>query len=77
MDSEDLKQEDRDRLREIEDKTFKVVKEEVSRKFVEGWDGGLEVNKAADSVVAAKIRNSLKIYEKTKAKHQPSFFLFK
>ena len=77
VDSEDLKQEDRDRLREIEEKTFRVVKEEVSQKFKEGWDGSLEVNVAADRVVASKIRNSLRIYEKTKQKHQRSYFLFK
>lgn len=76
MDSEDLKQEDRDRLRKIEAKTFRVVKEEVARKFPNGWDSGQDVNKEADKVVAAKVRNSLKIYEKTKQKYQPSFFLF-
>ncbi len=76
MDSEDLKQEDRDRLRKIEAKTFRVVKEEVARKFENGWDGGIEVNKEADKIVAGKVRNSLKIYEKTKQKYQPTFFLF-
>ena len=50
MDSEDLKQEDRDRLRKIEAKTFRVVKEEVARKFENGWDGGIEVNKEADKL---------------------------
>ena len=78
MDSDDLKKKDRERLREIEAKTFKVVKEEVVKKLSkDGWDGSLEVNKEADKVIAFKVRNSLKIYEGTKASHNPTFFLFK
>lgn len=76
MDSDDLKEEDRVRLREIEAKTFKVVREDVSKKFKDGWDDSQEVNKEADKVVASKVRNSLKIYEKNKSKHSPTFFLF-
>ena len=76
MDSDDLKEEDRARLREIEAKTFKVVREDVAKKFKDGWDDSQEVNKEADKVVASKVRNSLKIYEKNKSKHSPSFFLF-
>lgn len=77
MDSNDLNQEDRDKLREIEKSIFKLVKEEVSKKFEGGWDGRIEVNQEADKVVASKVRNSLKIYEKIKPKHQPTFFKFK
>ena len=77
MDSNDLEQEDSDKLRQIEKLTFKIVKEEVAKKFEGGWDGGLEVNKEADKVIATKVRNSLRIYEQTKKKYQPTFFFFK
>ena len=77
LDSNDLDPEDKDRLQEIEARTFKEIKEDVSKKFTVGWDGGIEVNREADKTVANKIRNSLRIYEKSKPKHQQSFFLFK
>ena len=77
LDSGELEQADRDHLREIEARIFKEIKEEVSTKYENGWDGGAQVNREADKVVAVKIRNSLRIYEKSKQKHQESFFLFK
>ena len=77
VDSNDLDQVDRDKLREIEKSIFKLVKEEVSKKFEGGWDGGIEVNREADKVVSNKVRNSLRIYEQIKQKHQPTFFIFK
>ena len=77
LDSDDLEVQDKIRLVQIEARTFKEIKEEVSKKFENGWDGGLEVNIEADKVVSNKIRNSLRIYEKSKQKHQPTFFMFK
>ena len=77
LDSNDLEPEDKDRLQEIEARTFREIKEDVSKKFEAGWDGGVEVNREADKTVATKIRNSLRIYEKSKPKHQQSYFIFK
>ena len=72
-----MEQQDKDRLREIEARTFKEIKADVSKKFENGWDGGVDANREADKTVSIKIRNSLRIYEKSKQNHQPSYFLFK
>ena len=49
-------------MRKIEDRVFRVVKNED---FNGSWDGSLKSNEKADLLVVTCIRNSFKVYEKT------------
>ena len=74
IDGFDLSQ-DVERVRTIEAEVFAVLKKE-NKEFAAGWEGNLQQNKRADSLVAAAIRNSFKLYEKNKSDMDVSYFNF-
>ena len=59
-------------MRKIEDRVFRVVKNED---FNGSWDGSLKSNEKADLLVVTCIRNSFKVYEKNPKKTE-TFFSF-
>ncbi len=59
-------------LRKIEDRVFRVVKNED---FNGSWDGSLKSNEKADLLVVTCIRNSFKSYERNPKKTE-TFFSF-
>ena len=66
---------DGDVLRDIEAKTFKLIKKEISKE--DEWTGTAKQNGDGDLKVAKTIRRSFYVYEKSKQSYMPSFFKFK
>ena len=63
IDSEDLEDDDKRRIRDIEQKLFQLVK--YDEKEMGGpFDGSILKNKKADQLIANKIRTSFRVYEK-------------
>ena len=66
---------DRDVLRDIEAKTFKLIKKEIVKE--DEWTGTVKQNEDGDLKVAKTIRQAFYVYEKSKQSYMPSFFKFK
>ena len=67
----------RERLLEIEKKTFGVMLDGVLKETnSDKWDGSLKQNRCGDKLVAKALRNSLKYYESNKQSYQETFFKF-
>ena len=64
---------DAKKLEEIEENIFLTIKE---KSFGDDWDGSLEDNKKADSLIGKAIHQSLKLYEKNKGEYDDSYFTF-
>ena len=63
IDSEDLEDEDKRRIRDIEQKLFQLVKDD-EKEMGGPFDGSILKNKKADQLIANKIRTSFRVYEK-------------
>ena len=63
IDSEDLDDDDKRRIRDIEQKLFQLVKDD-EKEMGGPFDGSIQKNKKADQVIANKIRTSFRVYEK-------------
>lgn len=63
IDSEDLEDNDKKRIRDIEQKLFQLVKDD-DKEMGGPFDGSMKSNKKADQVIANKIRTSFRVYEK-------------
>ena len=62
IDSEDLEDNDKKRIREIEQKLFQLVKDD-DKEMGGPFDGSIKSNKKADQVISNKIRTSFRVYE--------------
>ena len=68
--------EEGEKLRKIEEKMFtELVKKEVEEELGD-WSGSKEQNDLADNKISMNIKSSFRVYEKTKASHEKSFFKF-
>ena len=63
------------RVRDIESTIFGGFKGSDDQ-FKESWQGSLEDNKRADSLVAAAIRKSFQSYERRRKEGEPTYFKF-
>ena len=78
VDSESLQEDDKVRLRAIEERLFIETKSESCKDFAGQWTGSLMQNKKADLIIATKIRSAFRIHEKRTSKDaRDKFFYFK
>ena len=78
VDSDSLQEEDKVKLRAIEERLFTETKTESCKDFAGNWTGSLVQNKKADLIIATKIRSAFRIYEKsTSSDAKDKFFYFK
>ena len=65
------------KLREIEERIFLSVKDDIEKEYEQSWEKGSDkINRVADKKICAVIRNSFYYHEKNKPKSVPHVFKF-
>ena len=67
--------EDANRFREIEFKTFKILKPKIEADLGK-WKGDLKQNEEADNRIATAIVTSFKSYEVNRKEYEEAYFVF-